>query len=792
MATGRRCSEQDDGAAALNRSLFSKVLLPLLTSVPFKPGPLSPTQLGEFSRSFQKGDACVAGAWAGQATLIKGGDKGILFNYNSAGSRSASSQPRESLSAMTPSPTSDDSIPVMSIQGSSDAADKGSRHHPDQRWEEMGRQLDREHDLSQSPFYGRPLSSAFSGSGTRTLLLPTMAKATRSDPDTDSESSGDELALTHYGRGRLGRSGAAASPFVPGGDAGGGPGAGPASEDLQAAAGKAGNSGEGEGGQSRLLLVSLLENFCELYDRDPEKNRRLFLALCRRLSSIGVLRSSDFVDEMRGVRGQYRAAFKDLVMEALEVTDDIGVRLLAISDRSASSEDRSKLDSGALTDIFPQRPAIASRYFEDFQEKRTVGKGGYGRVVVAENNLDGREYAVKMINFASMNDRRFTRIMREVKSLAALEHTNIVRYHSAWIEQYRQRSRTEPEVGVGDCTTTNETITMTMTESVVSITGDGLEDRSIIRDGWMTMLIQMELCHFTLGDWIEHRNRLINSQAIADTPVAKELRRVPSSKFCLLGKDGKQQELNMYEIKRIFKHIVRGLVHIHANGLIHRDLKPQNIFFKGLTSQQPQQPQQLEELLPKIGDFGLVTDPNSTFLEATGDATSGHEPDRDDMTIGVGTTTYAAPEQLSRREYDEKADIFSLGIVFFELLNPFTTAMERALALRDLKEKQTFPPLFLRRHPKEAALIWSCLARDPSMRPSAWELAESELLEHDINDLLGKLALENDTLRQMLILQESEADNLQQLYEIQVADIEDLQAKIRDLELCLRSRPQCP
>jgi hypothetical protein len=41
-------------------------------------------------------------------------------------------------------------------------------------------------------------------------------------------------------------------------------------------------------GQGRLLLVSLLENFCDLYDQDPDKNRRMFLALCRRLSSMGV------------------------------------------------------------------------------------------------------------------------------------------------------------------------------------------------------------------------------------------------------------------------------------------------------------------------------------------------------------------------------------------------------------------------------------------------------------------------------------------------------------------------
>lgn len=40
--------------------------------------------------------------------------------------------------------------------------------------------------------------------------------------------------------------------------------------------------------QGRLLLVSLLENFCSLYDRNPEKNHKLFVILCRKLSSMGV------------------------------------------------------------------------------------------------------------------------------------------------------------------------------------------------------------------------------------------------------------------------------------------------------------------------------------------------------------------------------------------------------------------------------------------------------------------------------------------------------------------------
>ena len=70
--------------------------------------------------------------------------------------------------------------------------------------------------------------------------------------------------------------------------------------------------------QGRLLLVSLLENFCDMYDRRPEKNRRLYLSLCRRLSTMGILQSSDFVDESVNVRKAYRSVFKDLVLEAME------------------------------------------------------------------------------------------------------------------------------------------------------------------------------------------------------------------------------------------------------------------------------------------------------------------------------------------------------------------------------------------------------------------------------------------------------------------------------------------
>jgi translation initiation factor 2-alpha kinase 1 len=54
-----------------------------------------------------------------------------------------------------------------------------------------------------------------------------------------------------------------------------------------------------------------------LYDKSPHQNRALFLAICSKLSDMGIIDSEDFVDELSSIRGTYKLAFKQLVIEAL-------------------------------------------------------------------------------------------------------------------------------------------------------------------------------------------------------------------------------------------------------------------------------------------------------------------------------------------------------------------------------------------------------------------------------------------------------------------------------------------
>ena len=125
---------------------------------------------------------------------------------------------------------------------------------------------------------------------------------------------------------------------------------------------------------------------------------------------------------------------------------------------------------------------------------------------------------------------------------------------------------------------------------------------------------------------------------------------------------------------KIFAQIARGLTYVHERGLVHRDLKPANIF--------------LIDGVAKIGDFGLSRHVgfNDDLVEED------NEEEDEDITRGVGTRLYAAPEQLASDDYDEKADVYSLGVVLYELLRPrFGTTMERVTCISKICLLYTSP-----------------------------------------------------------------------------------------------------
>ncbi|KAK7104638.1 eIF-2-alpha kinase GCN2-like isoform X2 [Littorina saxatilis] len=188
---------------------------------------------------------------------------------------------------------------------------------------------------------------------------------------------------------------------------------------------------------------------------------------------------------------------------------------------------------------------------------------------------------------------------------------------------------------------------------------------------------------------------------------------------------------DMERVWGYFRGITEGLLYIHDMNVIHRDLKPVNIFLNSND-------------LVKIGDFGLATTDivkqkpggGDSILQTPAnhlDLLSSRSGSGDgDMTGEVGTALYVSPEMMkggSKLRYDQKVDIYSLGIIFFEMVyKVLPSQMERIQVLTSLRKPDIiFPDDFNRSGEldSQATLIREMLNHDPSQRPSSKELLAS-------------------------------------------------------------------
>jgi serine/threonine protein kinase len=249
------------------------------------------------------------------------------------------------------------------------------------------------------------------------------------------------------------------------------------------------------------------------------------------------------------------------------------------------------------------------------------------------------------------------------------------------------------------------------------------------------LFIQMELCHpATLQDWIMERNI-----------------RIPDS----------NHEERLGPALEIFQQLCSGLAHIHKANVIHRDLKPANIFVCN------------EGKVIKIGDFGLSKQLQNIAKNSSTDGPSSNtssptqqqpspknywnssktQNNKDAiipvragapstqmlveynaggvnpplLTTGIGTASYAAPEILFK-SYDTSVDIFSLGLIFLELVSCFETDHERLHNLQQCRY-QRVPKWIDDKYPDISSTILACTRPNPSDRPKASELVEVAKIE---------------------------------------------------------------
>ncbi|MGP8174332.1 MAG: serine/threonine-protein kinase [Terracidiphilus sp.] len=161
---------------------------------------------------------------------------------------------------------------------------------------------------------------------------------------------------------------------------------------------------------------------------------------------------------------------------------------------------------------------------------------------------------------------------------------------------------------------------------------------------------------------------------------------------------------------RIAMGVLEALEYIHANGVVHRDLKPENIMVDA------------EDNI-KLIDFGIASDSAARRLTYA------------NFTAALGTPDYISPEQVKGKRGDGRSDIYSIGVILYEMLTgklPFSGPSPLA-AMNDRLLNHPTPPRVVDPSisPQLQEILYRALERDPRNRYAkaqefAWDLAHQD------------------------------------------------------------------
>ncbi|KAL2814276.1 kinase-like domain-containing protein [Aspergillus granulosus] len=320
--------------------------------------------------------------------------------------------------------------------------------------------------------------------------------------------------------------------------------------------------------------------------------------------------------------------------------------------------------------------AFTPDYFKKFFVEETVlGKGGKGVVLLVKHVLDGvslGHYACKRVPVGDDHE-WLEKVLIEVQLLQHLSHQNLVSYRHVWLENAK-------------ITTFGPSVPCAFILQQYCNSGD--------LHNYICGSMQTSTTTQELKERIRRRSK--------GGPEAPTDLRGP-------------RKLHFDEIYSFFKDITSGLRYLHANGYIHRDLKPNNCLLHKTS----------DGIRVLVSDFGEVQPQNATRMS----------------TGATGTLSYCAPEVL-RREYPDgpfgnftfKSDIFSLGMILYFLCFaqlPYRNAdliheeredidklREEIIDWSGFDEGRMRPDL-----PEQLyTFLWRLLSVDPDLRPSADEV----------------------------------------------------------------------
>nr|CAD38824.1 NIMA-related kinase [Crithidia fasciculata] len=175
-----------------------------------------------------------------------------------------------------------------------------------------------------------------------------------------------------------------------------------------------------------------------------------------------------------------------------------------------------------------------------------------------------------------------------------------------------------------------------------------------------------------------------------------------------------------YEVGLLFYQIVLALDEVHTRRMMHRDLKSANIFL-------------MPTGIIKLGDFGFSKQYNDSVSLDVGSSF-------------CGTPYYLAPELWERKRYSKKADMWSLGVILYELLTlhrPFKGPSQREIMQQVLYGK--YDPFPCPVSASMKALLDPLLSKDPEDRPTTQQLLQTEFMKY-VTNLFQDIVRHSETI----------------------------------------------
>lgn len=265
-------------------------------------------------------------------------------------------------------------------------------------------------------------------------------------------------------------------------------------------------------------------------------------------------------------------------------------------------------------------------YRSNYNQIKILGQGSFGTVYKVFHKLERKYYAIKKIFLTKDILDDDLNIINETYLYSQLEHPNIVKYHHSWVSSDFQ--------------------------SIIEFNQINNEnDMDKINNVCPVLFIQMELCNFTLDEYFM-------TQMIDD---------------------------NLKKRMLYFKDILKGVMYLHKNEIVHRDIKPNNIFFKDNGN---------DEYIVKIGDLGLCKTKNKKMIMNSDECASNFYKNYtnnilcDDMSVVLMSNhleqSFHKPSENENVD-SYNFDIYSLGIVLIRFLLVCNTDFEKIKTIISLK-----------------------------------------------------------------------------------------------------------